>query len=70
VEPKKSGPDFLAVVAVLFCVVASFAAGESLTALAPKIGGWAAASYSIVAAVFIGIAVVIVVQIMSSLRDA
>jgi hypothetical protein len=60
----------MTVVAVIFCIVASVAAGESLTELGPKIGGWAAAAYAIVAAIFIGMAIVIVVQIMSSLRDA
>jgi hypothetical protein len=65
-----SAPNFMTVVAVLFCIVASVAAGASLTSLAPKIGGWAAAAYAIVAAIFVGISVVIVVQIMSSMRDA
>jgi hypothetical protein len=63
-------PSFMTVVAVLFCIVASVAAGVSLTALAPKIGGWAGAAYAVVAAIFVGIAIVIVVQIMSSLRNA
>ncbi len=67
---SKNKPNFMSVVAVLFCLVASIAAGESLKALAPNIGGWASAAYALVAALFVGLAVVIVVQIMSSLRDA
>jgi hypothetical protein len=63
-------PSFMTLVAVLFCIVASAAAGVSLTALGPKIGGWAAAAYAVVAAIFVGISIVIVVQIMSSLRNA
>jgi hypothetical protein len=65
-----NAPSFMTVVAVIFCIVASVAAGESLTELGPKIGGWAAAAYAVVAAIFVGIAIVILVQIMSSLRDA
>jgi hypothetical protein len=67
---SKNAPSFMTVVAVIFCIVASVAAGESLTELGPKIGGWAAAAYAVVAAIFVGIAIIIVVQIMSSLRDA
>ncbi len=66
----KNEPNFMTVVAVLFCIVASVAGGESLKTLAPKIGAWAAVGYAIVAAIFIGVAIVIVIQIMSSLRDA
>ncbi len=66
----KNEPNFMTVVGVLFAIVASIAAGVNLSSLAPKIGGWAAAGYAIVAAIFVALAIVIVVQIMSSLRDA
>jgi hypothetical protein len=67
---SKNAPSFMTIVAVLFSLVASFAGAMSLKSLAPKIGGWGAAAYAIVAAIFIGIAVVIIVQIMSSVRDS
>jgi hypothetical protein len=67
---SKNDLGLMTVVLVLFCVLTSAAAGNGLSALVSKLNGWAAAGYAIVAAVFIGIAVVVLMQIMSSLRDA
>ncbi len=67
---SKNEPSLMTVVALLFCVITSVAAGTGLARLAPELNGWAAASYAIIAAIFIAISVVILVQIMSSLRDA
>jgi hypothetical protein len=60
----------MTVVAVLFTIVAGVAAGTGLSSLVSRLNGWAAAGYAIVAAIFIAISVVILMQIMSSLRDA
>ncbi len=67
---SKNEPSFMTVVALLFCIVTSVAAGTGLAKLAPELNGWAAAGYAITAAIFIAISVVILMQIMSALRDA